>query len=155
RLFRCAGVDDEDHTLPVGPEIPLVYLAREISIHRVMHLVRHDLGALGGCHGRAHEMGDRQDLRGGHRRQRVLSGYHGSSLLFVFWYFAAERSLDTRQIVKEKGRALLRLAGPHLTSDIWPITIGHMTAEERIAALLGGQKVVGRKVTDRLAFAEA
>ena len=60
------------HTLPVGPEIPLVYLAREISIHRVMHFVRHDLGALGGCHGRAHEMGDRQDLRGGDRRQRVL-----------------------------------------------------------------------------------
>jgi hypothetical protein len=23
-------------------------------------------------HGRVHEMGDRQDLRGGHRRQRVL-----------------------------------------------------------------------------------
>ena len=44
----------------------------QISIHRVMHFVRHDLGALGGCHGRAHEMGDRQDLRGGHRRQRVL-----------------------------------------------------------------------------------
>jgi hypothetical protein len=29
-----------------------------------MHFVRHDLGALGGCHGRAHEMGDRQDLPG-------------------------------------------------------------------------------------------
>src|SRR5262249_43809854 len=38
----------------------------EISIHRVMHFVRHDLGALGGCHGRAQKMGDRQDLRGGH-----------------------------------------------------------------------------------------
>ena len=48
RLFRCACVDDEDHTFPVGAEIPLVYLAREIRIHRVMHLVRHDLSALGG-----------------------------------------------------------------------------------------------------------
>src|SRR5215470_8381058 len=51
RLFRSACVDDENHTLPVGPEIPLVYLAREISIHRVMHFVRHDLGALGGVMG--------------------------------------------------------------------------------------------------------
>src|SRR5262249_31958050 len=72
RLFRCACVDNENHTLPVGLEIPLVYFAREISIHRVMHFMRHDLGALGGCHGRANEMGDRQDLRGGHSRQRVL-----------------------------------------------------------------------------------
>src|SRR5262249_42006436 len=30
RLFRCACVDDEHHPLPVGPEIPLVDLTREI-----------------------------------------------------------------------------------------------------------------------------
>ena len=47
RLFRRACVDDENHTLPVNPEIPLVYLAREISVHRVMYFVRQDLGALG------------------------------------------------------------------------------------------------------------
>ena len=63
---------------PSGLIIPLVDLAIEIGVDRVMHFMRHDGGALLRRHGRAHGMGDRQDFGGRHGWRRILRrGRHG------------------------------------------------------------------------------
>src|SRR5262249_23301728 len=110
-------------------------------------------GALGGCHGRADEMGDRQDLRGGHRRQRVLRRssalgddrvllHHGTDL--AQWVVTEGPLAISKATTKFMRMGVSRRLWHHWVRYRWPIPPTRAQADPRdLRRLAGGATEAG------------